>query len=231
MAKVDLAEHMRERRTEATSDIPQKCGPFVTISRQFGCQGFSLGLLLLEILNDEVEVGHAWKIYHREILSTLATETDMAEDLLEKERLAKPKFLASLFQSLRKQRGPSGLEIRNRVTTIIRGLAIGGHAILIGQGGAGATSDLPNGLSVRLEAPQEWRSKQIAFREGLSETEAKLRIQAMEQDREYLRKIYETRFPRKPAFHVVYDVSVFTLAQIARQIVLAMKLKGVKTPQ
>ena len=34
------------------------------------------------------------------------------------------------------------------------------------------------------------------------------------------------RFPRKPAFHIVYDCSVFTLAQIAQQVVYAMKMKG-----
>jgi hypothetical protein len=35
------------------------------------------------------------------------------------------------------------------------------------------------------------------------------------------------RFPRKPAFHLVYDCSAFTLAQIAQHIVYAMRLRGV----
>ncbi len=38
--------------------------------------------------------------------------------------------------------------------------------------------------------------------------------------------MYGARFPRKPAFHLVYDCSVFTLAQIAQQIVLALRQKG-----
>jgi cytidylate kinase len=80
---------------------------------------------------------------------------------------------------------------------------------------------------VRLEAPEDWRVKQIAFREGLSETEARLRIQAEEREKDYLKKIYETRFPRKPAFNLVYDCSAFSLAQIAQHVVQAMKLKGI----
>lgn len=225
MAKVDLAEHMRERRTEASEEL-RNAGPYVTISRQFGCQGFSLGLLLLEILNEDVEPEKVWRIYHREILENLAAETDTAAEELQKERRSRPRPLVDFFRSLGKKRPPSGYEIRNRMGTLIRNLAIQGHAILIGQGGAGAVGDLENGLCVRLEAPEEWRVKQIAFREGLNETEAKLRVRAEEQEREYLRKMYKSRSSRTPAFHLVYDCSVFTLAHIARQIVLALKLKG-----
>ena len=224
MAKVSLAEHMKEHRAPQEQEL-ENSGPFITISRQFGCYGFSLGLLLLEILNEQADSA-PWKIYHKEILANLATKTNMAAEILERQRRSKPSLIVDFFRSLSRERIPSGYEIRNQITTIIRGLAIEGHAIVIGQGGAGATQDLPNGLSVRLEGPEEWRVKQIAFREGLTETEAKLRTRAKEQEREYLRKIYEMRFPRKPAFHLTYDASVFSLAQIAQHVVYMMKLKG-----
>jgi len=223
MAKVSLAEHMKEHRTVQEQGLDE-AGPFVTISRQFGCYGFSLGLLLLDILNEETD-GPSWQIYHKDILSRLATETNLATEFLEHQRRSKPSALVDFFRSLRKERVPSGYEIRNRITTIIRGLAIEGHAIIIGQGGAVATRDLQNGLTIRLEAPEAWRVKQIAFREAINETEAKLRVRAKEREREYLRKLYETRQTRKPAFHLTYDCSAFSLAQIAQHIVSMMKLK------
>jgi hypothetical protein len=164
-----------------------------------------------------------WKIYHREILERLATETNLAADLLDRERRAKPRLLVDFFRSLSPERIPSGFEIRNRITTIIRGLAWEGYAILIGQGSAGATQDLPNGLSIRLEAPLDWRVRQVAEREGLNEVQAKLRIQAVEEEREYLRKIYETKFGRKPPFHITFDCSVLTLAQIAQLVAAALQ--------
>ena len=116
-------------------------------------------------------------------------------------------------------------EIRNRITSVVRSLAMDGHAILIGQGSAGATHDLPNGISVRLEAPLDWRVKEVAFREGVTETEARLRVRAKERERAYLERVYAMRYPRKPAFHLVYDCSVFTLAQIAQHVVYAMRLR------
>ena len=172
MAKVSLSEDMQERpqQTEEDAEI-QNAGPFVTISREFGCYGFSLGLLLMEVLNDEADPSQTWKIYHKEILARLASETKTAADLLERERRAKPRPFLDFFRAFKRDRPPSGYAIRNRITTLIRGLAVEGHAIIIGQGGAGATADLPNGLSVRLEAPLDWRVKEAAFREGLTETE------------------------------------------------------------
>ena len=45
MAKVALPEYMREDRLESRTAWG-RCGPFITISRQYGCYGFSLGLLV-----------------------------------------------------------------------------------------------------------------------------------------------------------------------------------------
>ena len=226
MAKISLADYLKERAF-ASGRSPDAVGPFITISRQYGCYGFSLGLLLLEILNEEAPPEKIWKIYHREILETLATRTNVAAELLDLQRHEKPSYFTDFFRGLSSQRLPSTEEIRNRIATIVRGLAIQGYAIIVGQGGAGVTSDLPNGLSVRLEAPEAWRVRQIAQRERISDDDAKTRILATEKQREHQRHVYEERFPRQPAFNLVYDCSVFSLTQIAQQIVYAMKLRGI----
>lgn len=228
MGEESLAKQMQALKNPSEEEI-RNAGPFVAISREYGCGGFSLGLLLSDLLNEEAEEGKTWQIYHKEILETLATETNVAMDIIERQRRSRPRLLADFFLSLagKKDRVPSGMEIRNRMTSIIRGLAIEGHCILVGQGSAGATADLPNGLSVRLEAPESWRVKQIAFREALSETQAKIQIQKEMEQREYLRKIYDRMYPRKPAFQMTFDSSVFSLSQIAVLSHRAMRLRGI----
>lgn len=228
MAKVSLQGHMQEQLQDVAVDEEEQgpVGPYITISRQFGCYGFSLGLLLMEILNDDATPETTWRIYHREILERLASETNIPPADLDAKRRAKPGLLAEFFRSISKERIPGGYEIRNRTMTIVRNLCIQGHAIIIGQSGAMATLELPNGLSVRLEAPKEWRAKEVAFREGLTEVQSKLRIQATEKQRDYLRKLYERRFKSKTIFNLTYDCSYFTLTQIARHVVYAMNLKG-----
>ena len=50
MAKVSLEGHMREQLQDVGEQEQGRVGPYVTISRQFGCYGFSLGLLLMEMM-------------------------------------------------------------------------------------------------------------------------------------------------------------------------------------
>lgn len=224
MAKVSLSQHMQEQPTDEMDE--SNAGPYITISREFGCYGFSLGLLLMEILNDTALPEASWRIYHREILERLATETNMATELLDRQRRAKPGLLSDLVRTLSKEQVPSGLAVRKRIATIIRDLALKGRAIIIGQGGTVGTADLPNGMSIRLTAPEQWRIKEVAFREGLSETNARSRVRQMEKERVYLRRLYEKKFHRRPPFNLIYDCSAFSLTQIAQHVVYAMKLKG-----
>jgi hypothetical protein len=223
MAKTSLSAEMKEGPSEFARKR-QSVGPFVAISRQYGCHGYSLGLLLAATLGERT--GESWNVYHKDILARLATETNLAQEFIEQEMSSKHSVLVDFFRTFSTEHIPSGYEIRNRITTIIRGLAIQGQAIIIGQGGAGATQDLPNGLSVRLEAPDGWRMRQVSAEEGLDAIQARQKIHDVEAQRDYLRHLYELKFPRKPAFHITYDCSAFSVSELAEHIVAMMKIKG-----
>ncbi len=220
--KTNLAAYIREKRAE---DNTEKAGPFLTLSRQYGCQGHFLGLLLVDMLNNEPGQKTAWKVYQREILDALSAETDLAADVLNRLRRERPRMLVDFFRNISGKRAPGGIEIRNRIANVMRGLAIEGHRILIGMGGAGATADIGNGLRVRLEAPIEWRVEKIVESEGVSPVEARLALKKRDKQRDHLAHVYALRFPREPAFDLTYDCSTFSLAQITQHIIYAMKLK------
>lgn len=223
MAKTSLSDKMKEKPSE-TAKKPRTVGPFVVISRQYGCHGYSLGLLLAATLGEQTR--QIWSVYYKDILARLATETNLAQEFIEREMSAKPSVIVDFFRTFSAEHIPSGYEIRNRITTIIRGLAIQGQAIIIGQGSVGTTQDLSNGLSVRLEGPEDWRVRQVSVEEGLDEAQARQRIHEIDAQRDYLRHIYELKFPRKPAFHITYDCSAFSISQLAQHIAAMMKIKG-----
>lgn len=221
-SKTNLATFMRDKRDE---DGSRKPGPFVTISRQYGCQGYFLGLLLVDMLKDETPK-QPWRVYQREILEHLSDETELSTEVLNRLRREKPRLLADFFRNLSaKKKAPGGYEIRNRIAEIVRALAHQGHCLLVGMGSAGATADMENGLRVRLEAPKEWRTERIVESEGISPVEARLLIQKFDKEREHLAKLYAVRYQREPAFDLVYDCSTFSLGQITQHIIYAMKLK------
>ncbi|NLF31877.1 MAG: cytidylate kinase-like family protein [Planctomycetes bacterium] len=222
--KTNLATFMRDRR----DDEKQTAGPFLTISRQYGCHGYFLGLLLVDMINNEPGQAARWKVYQREILERLSEETDLAAEEINRLRREKPRVLVNFFRNLspRRQQQPSAYEIRNRITAMVRNLCLEGHCILIGMGGAGASADLDNGLRIRLEGPKEWRVKRIVEAEGITPVQARLLIQQRDEERDHLQKIYDMKFRREPAFDIVYDCSSFSLAQLTQHIIQAMKMKG-----
>ena len=221
--KTSLATFMRDKRQ---SDRKDKSGPFVTISRQYGCQGYFLGLLLVDMLNtNEPGEQNPWKVYQREILERLASQTELPAEELNRLRCERPRLLVEFFRNLAAKRKLGGFEVRNLVAEVVRCMAWEGHVIIIGMGGAGATADMDNGLRVRLEAPKDWRVSRVIETEGVSPVEARLMVQRHDTEHEHLRQLYSMRFHREPAFDLVYDCSKFTLAQLTQHVVQAMKLK------
>lgn len=228
MAKPTLSSYIRDNLDYLGQK--KEPGPYVTISRQYGCDGYELGDMLLEKLN-EIEVKDRregegrWQLFKKEILKQLAEDTGLAEEVVERERLAKPSLLKDFLRGMQRSGIPDGYEVRNKITVMVRTVAFEGHAIIIGQGGTAATADLANGLSVRLEAPKEWCITRVSYREKLKRQGAITRIEEVEKRRKHLRKIYEQKNPRQPAFNLVIDNSMFNIEQIIEQIILAMEQK------
>jgi len=223
MAKPTLSAYIRDNLDELGRK--KEPGPYLTISRQYGCDGYELGELLHKRLNDREGEGK-WRLFKKEILKQLAEDTGLAQEVIEHERLTKPSLLRDFFRGMRGGGIPDGYEIRNKITIMVRTAAFEGHAIIIGQGGAAATADLQNGLSVRIEAPRQWRITRVSYREKLSRQAATARIDEIEKQRRHLRKIYEQKNPREPAFNLLIDNSMFDLEQIAGLIMFAMERKG-----
>ena len=109
---------------------------------------------------------------------------------------------------------------------MVRTVAFEGYAIIVGQGGTAATADLEGGLSVRIEAPKEWRIIRVSRRENLHKDKAAARVAAVGKQRVHLREIYEEKNPREPAFNLVIDNSMFNTEQSADLIIAAMEQKG-----
>jgi hypothetical protein len=225
MTKITLAKYIGERPAEPVGHKTPG-GPFVTISRQYGCGAFYLGQLLVEILNKQAKPERLWKIYNKYILSRIAEETNLTVDMLDEELETKSNVVLGFLRSLSESQIPSRSQIRHLTSLLIRKIALYGNAVIVGQAGLVATVDLPRGLAVRLEATEEWRIEQVAARGDLNLAAARELIKRKDQERDYVQKIYQEMKPRRSAFHLVYDCSVFDLEQISQQIIYALKLKG-----
>ena len=229
MPKPTISSYLRDHLDDiGTKKEP---GPYITISRQWGCDGIELGQILASKLNQRDDE-QPWKLYQKELLKQLAEDTGLTEEILEKERKSKPSLLKDFLRGLKKNGIPDGYEVRNKITMMVRTVAFEGHAIIIGQGGTAATGDLANGLSVRVEAPRDWRIARICRRESLEKHAAVAKIEEIEKERDHLRMIYERQNSREPAFNLVFDNAMFTNEQISDLVIQAMEAKKlVKTAE
>ena len=223
MTKPTISSYLRDHLEDiGTKKDP---GPYITISRQWGCDGIGLGEMIVSKLNERDEE-HRWQLYQKQLLMQLAEDTGLTEEILEKERKSKPSLLKDFLRGLSKNGVPDGYEIRNKITMMVRTVAFEGHAVIVGQGGTAATADLSNGLSVRVEAPRDWRIARICRRENLSKDAAAAKITEIEKERAHLRTIYERQNSREPVFNMVFDNAMFTNEQVAGLVVQAMEAKG-----
>jgi hypothetical protein len=223
MTKTTISSYLRDHLDDiGTKKEP---GPYITISRQWGCDGVGLGENLVAKLNER-DPEQRWKFYQKDLLKQLAEDTGLAEEILEKERVSKPSLLKDFLRGLKKNGIPDGYEIRNKITMMVRTIAFEGHAVILGQGGTAATGDLANGLSVRVEAPKDWRIARICRRENLEKHRAIAKIEEIEKDRDRLRQIYQRQNSRQPAFNLAFDNAMFKNEQISDLVMMAMEEKG-----
>jgi cytidylate kinase len=223
MGRPTLKGYIKENKP-FDGDKPQT-GPFLTISREFGCSGYELADIIASRLNEELGEDK-WKVYRKEILRKLAKESGHSVEAIEKARVEKTGFLYEILKNVRINAAPDSYQIRSQIAIMVRQIAAEGHSIIVGQGGAAATCDIDNGLSIRIEAPESWRQQRVCKREGINKEQAAQRLKEIEQARQYLRQTYAKVNPRVPAFNLTIDNSMFTPEQVADIIILAMKQRG-----
>jgi cytidylate kinase len=223
MHKLTLSKYIHGKIDE--SGVKTEAGPYITLSREPGCEGYKVGELLLEMLNQH-DPHHRWQLFKKEILHRIAQDTKLADEIIEQKRHAVPSLVKEFFRGMSKGGIPDDYEIRSKIANMVRAVAYEGYAIIIGQGGTAATADIPNGLSIRLEAPKKWRLVRVCKRDNLSKEEARAKIEHEEEKRAYLRKLYEEANPHTPVFNLTIDNSVLNAEQIATLIYDTMQLRN-----
>lgn len=160
--------------------VPAAVRPAVTLSRQYGCDGFLLATRLQERL--QADTHEPWHIFDKELLERVAQDERISMQLLR--HLEEPSRYLEAF----------GFHPRGRVTTdqAMAKLAVymlhfarEGNAIIIGRAGAVVCHKLENCFHFRLEASLDWRIANLARRMDISRKEALEREKAQTRLRDH----------------------------------------------
>lgn len=194
--------------------------PYVTISRQAGAGGNALARALLEKieLKSYADPYRGWKIFDREIADILhedrALERSTGSLISEEYHSEIEEFFKGLLG------GPTDqYKLEKATFALVRTLASIGKVILVGRAGTCAASKLPGGVRVRLEAPVEWRVRNIMSLMSIDEHEAETLVKHQDHDRARLLRDFFDRDPDDPKLYdLVFDTSKTPIAEAAAQV-------------
>ena len=221
-ARIAAHVHAWQRLKESKQPRPPEVHPFITIAREFGCEGAALAHRLIEILNERCRPSIPWVAYDHELLDKVSQELHLHNELISALDGRRRDEMSELFEAILNRRVDDALVVR-KLAEVVRSLAVHGHSVLVGRGSYLITQDLKTGMHVRLVAPFEWRAHQVASVRGIDYAEAKNLVTEGERERAHYVHTYFVQDPAHVVHHdLVIDNSRFNLAQIAEIVFTAV---------
>ncbi len=199
--------------------------PFITISREFGCQAN----LLAEFLNEALlKRGLNWQKVNKEILNSAGNELKMHPDKIKRVLSeANRGILDEAFDSLSAKYYKSDRSIRRTISDVVTTFAAQGNVIIIGRGGASITKDMPNSLHIRLAAPSSWRVQALMDRNKINREDAIKQIASMDHkrfklQRDYMKGVHDF----ESLFDIKFNCSTLSFEEITQIIIQLMESRG-----
>jgi hypothetical protein len=145
---------------------------FITISREYGCSGYSIGKKIAETLNTvEPAPNPLWAAYERQVLDRVMAEMDLSSHLvktLTDDALRDlSDILKSVFSTL-----PPQVAVYQKLAQTVRILAAHGNVVLVGRASNVITREMKGGYHVHLIAPMEVKVNNVMKFKNVSKKEA-----------------------------------------------------------
>jgi len=203
------------RKKKGDANENDKIGITITISRQFGCEGYPLAKELKEKL--EAETDQEWIILDKDLIDKVAQDTNLSQTLI-KDLGVVSSFIQDFFSSF-KSGAISKDQVFKEIAEIILRVAKEGNAIIVGRGAAVITQHLDNCHHFRLEAPLDYRIDSIAKRAGVDQDKAKKIVLENQANREKFLKDFIHVDIRDPEYYdAIFNNSKNSIESIAKTI-------------
>lgn len=201
--------------------------PFITISREYGCCGYTVSEKLVEIINKEMSPDPQWAAYDKKILEKIMQDTGLTSSLVEtmtgQARNTMTNLIQTTFSSF-----PPQVAIHKRLTEMIALLALNGNVVIVGRGSNMITRNFISGFHVRLVAPMNIRIEKISKARNLSKNDAaKLITERTKMRDDYMKEFLKFDLSDPHNYDLVINDGEFTIEQTSRLIIDAMKIRKI----
>ncbi len=224
-----------ELRSGLGSKELQNAGPVITISRECGCSAKRIATKLAKILSgysfkSDTKTDVEWKWVSKEIIEEAARELEMNPDKVKNVFLAEKKIpiqeVTTAF-STEKVYDAADFEVINTVGQVIKSFAQEGHYIIVGRGAEIFSQGIQNRLTVKLQAPLDWRVKRIMQISNMSYVDARDYVINIDMQRDLFVEHVAGRKVNNTDFDVVFNYSTMLDDHIVDAIVNILKNRGI----
>lgn len=225
-------KYMRERTGKRKSSGPDfyAPGPVITISRDYGCPGRRIARLLSETLtekNTRLGGNTEWKWISKEIIEESARELKLSPTLIQDLSDYRTRgFFENLALFFSDEFYPGDVKIKNTIAKFIYNAASEGNVVIVGRAGESITKNFEKSLHIKLQAPLDWRAKQVADSYGMSTLDAKKEVLEMDKRRSQFRNYFEKDLPDIEFFDIFFNVATMTDEEIIEMIIIIAETRG-----
>ncbi|HEY5512580.1 MAG TPA: cytidylate kinase-like family protein [Geomonas sp.] len=214
------------RRNQGMHAATGLARPTITISREYGCEGFPVAEKAQALLQERT--GTTWGIMDRGTLDKMANNRDLSDELLG--NLGdKNGFLDDMMSTIFTD-WTSDKDYYQLLCKQIVPFAKGGNVIIVGVGAGILTQKMPNCLKFRIIAPMEFKIKSFARRHQITEEEAeKLIVKKHKQRSAFIKDFMNKDVTDVSLYDVIFNNAKNSADQIAEMICYRV-LSGGKQP-
>jgi len=225
-------KYMRERNDKRTSSAPDIVapGPVITISRDYGCPGRRIARLLSETLTKKnLNLGSSvkWKWISKEIIEKSAQELRLSPTITKELSDYRARgFFENLALFFSDEFYPGDVKIKNTIARFIYNAAAEGNVVIVGRAAESITKHFEKSLHIKLQAPLEWRTRQVADSYGMTMSDAKKEVLEMDKRRSQFRNYFEKDLPDIEFFDMFFNVESMTDEEIIEMIIIIAETRG-----
>ncbi len=209
-------------------------GPVVTISRQTGCSARRIAIKLSKILTgysymSDTKTDAEWHWADKDTFRQTIREVEeelKSRNIDDPELEERAQMVAKAF-SKEKFYDTVDEKVMLILKDVILKLAIQGRYIILGRGATRLLGNLPNKLSVRLEAPLEWRINKVAQMKNMSRDEAEDYVLKSDEKRRRFTESVIGRTYDNSDFDIIFNYASFSDDQIVEVMVNILKSKKI----
>ena len=193
--------------------------PFVTISRQTGAGGITIGNNLVELLNrEDAKRTCPWTLFDKNLVEEVVEEHQFAKEVskyMPEDKISELRDLVEEMFGLH----PSEWTLVHRTSQTILHLAEMGNVILVGRGANIITHRLEHSFHVRLVGSLEKRIAHAADYYHLSREEAKKLVEREDKGRrDYIKKHFDKNIDDPLLYHLVINTDHVSYEDAAQMI-------------